>query len=531
MSLPLPQPADLALTRLARNFIGLDRVDPVLGGGGMRRRVYLDTTATALIPRAVHDGLGAYYQAASANSHTRAHRAGHATTEAIEATRDRVGRFVGYDPAEDVVLLPGNGATGAINFLARALFAPELRLVLKRFRDERAADVLRELLREAVPEVAEGLDELLRRPIVVTTRMEHHSNILPWVEAVGRHNLRVIGVTADGRLDLDELARVLEAEGSRVRLLAVTGASNVTGVLNPVHELARMAHAVGARILVDAAQLAPHRPLDLHPHGMPADARLDFVALSGHKLYAPGSRGVLAGSFAPFERRACIGDVGGGMVEYVSTEDFQVKDEITAREEAGTPNIPGTLSLGMVACLLEQVGMDAVAAAEEALTAYAMDRLRSVPGLHLYGPEDPAARVGVFSFALAGVPYGLVAAYLDDYHNIAVRDGCFCAHPYVKELLKVGPGEERDYLTSLAAGDRRTVPGMVRASLGLYSTRDDMDALTAALSELARDRDRIIKRYRQAVDGSFTHEAAAGARHGAAAEALFSLDVACACLK
>ena len=258
--------------------------------------------------------------------------------------------------------------------------------------------------------------------------------------------------------------------------------------VNPVHRIAAMAHAVGAQILVDGAQWVPHARVEMHG-AEPGDS-LDYLVLSGHKLYAPGSRGALIGSLETLSGRRCVTDVGGGMVEYVSTEDFQVKDEITAREEAGTPNIPGTLSLGMVACLLEQVGMDAVASAEEALTAYAMDRLRSVPGLHLFGPEDPAARVGVFSFALAGVPYGLVAAYLDDYHNIAVRDGCFCAHPYVKELLKVGPGEERDYLTSLAAGDRRTVPGMVRASLGIYSTRDDMDALTAALTELARDRDR-----------------------------------------
>ncbi len=519
----------MSLEQLAAGFLGLKHEDPVVDGGH-KRRVYLDTTATALMPTAVHEGLRRYFECASANSHTRAHRAGHATTEAIESTRDAIGRFVGYDPAEDVVLLPGNGATGAINFLARALFAPELRLPLKRFRDDRVPAAVRDLIRQAAPEVGDSLDELMRRPLVVTTRMEHHSNILPWVEAVGRHHVRIIDVLPDGQLDLAQMERVLAAEGDRVRLVAVTGASNVTGLLNPIHDIARMAHAKGARILVDAAQLAPHRPLDLHPAELSADARLDFVALSGHKLYAPGSRGVLAGSFAPFERRACIGDVGGGMVEYVSTEDFQVKDEITAREEAGTPNIPGTLSLGMIARLLMRADMRKVAAAEEALTAYAMEKLCAVPGLTLYGPHDPGLRVGVFSFAHARVPYSLVAAYLDDFHNIAVRDGCFCAHPYLKELLKVSASEEKRYLGEMSSGDRRTIPGMVRASLGIYSTRDDVDALIAALTQLAKNPDKILARYEQALDGSFTLVGdAPGARHAHAAEALFSLDTVFGC--
>lgn len=505
------------LERLRRDFLGLDRRDRVCtldGGAAERRRVYLDTTATALMPRAVWEGVARYFEAASANSHTTAHRAGRATTEAIERAREAMGRLVGYDPAEDVVLLPGNGATGAINFVARALFPPELRMPLKRFRDGPPAE-LEACLGKAAPEVAEAVGVLLERPLVVTTVMEHHSNILPWVEAVGRHNLRTVGITTDGRLDTDALARVLEKEGARVRLVAVAGASNVTGVLVPVHEIARMAHAAGARVLVDGAQLAPHRPIDLHAPGLGADAGIDFLAMSGHKLYAPGSRGVLVGTFAPFERRRCIGDVGGGMVEYVSIEDFQVKDEITAREEAGTPNIPGTIALGLVATALREAPMSEVAREEGLLVAYALGRLRSVPGVRVFGPEDPAARVGVFAFTVEGLPYGLVAAYLDDFHDIAVRDGCFCAHPYVKALLGVTREEERRYLAEMAQGDRRRVPGMVRASLGLYSTRDDVDALADALAELGRTRDRVAALYRQDMDGAF-HLAASQARGGEA---------------
>ncbi|MEK6607294.1 MAG: aminotransferase class V-fold PLP-dependent enzyme, partial [Myxococcota bacterium] len=217
----LPPPRDL-LARLAGDFLGLARRDEVRtldGGAATRRRVYLDATATALMPRAVHEGLARYFEAASANSHTTAHRAGRATTEAIEATREAVGRLVGWDPAGDVVLLPGNGATGSINFLARALFPPELRLPLKRFPGGAAPSAVRDALTASAPEIAATLDELAARPIVVTTLLDHHSNILPWVEAVGRHNLRVVGILPDGRLDVDALERVLAAEGRRVRLV------------------------------------------------------------------------------------------------------------------------------------------------------------------------------------------------------------------------------------------------------------------------------------------------------------------------
>lgn len=495
----------LSLDFLCGDFLGLSRQDTVARLGGVpasRRRIYLDTTATSLMPRVIYDALRDYFEIANANSHTTAHRAGRITTEVIDTTRQAVGDWIGWDPKQDVLLLPGNGATGAINFLARALFPLELRMAIKRFPSGMPA-ALHSALKASLPEVASAMDDLAERPLVVTTLLEHHSNILPWVEAVGRHNLRTVRCLPDGRLDVDAMAHLLETEGHRVRLVAVTGASNVTGVLVPIFDIARMAHAVGARVLVDAAQLAPHRPLAMHPQDLGDDARLDFVALSGHKLYAPGSRGVLCGAFAPLERRRCIGDVGGGMVEYVSTEDFQVKDEITAREEAGTPNIPGTIALGMIARVLGGGVMEEVSRREEQLVVYAMERLRAVSGLRLFGPEDPSLRVGVFSFEMDTLPYGLVAAYLDDFHNIAVRDGCFCAHPYVKALLGVSASDEQRYLDEMHRGDRRRVPGMVRASLGLYSTRDDVDALCDALYELVRTRSRVEPLYQQGLDGSF----------------------------
>jgi selenocysteine lyase/cysteine desulfurase len=483
---------DALYRSLRERVMGLHREDEVRtldGGTARRRRVYLDTTATALMPEVVWRGLAEYLESSSANSHTAAHRAGRSTTAAIEEARDEVARLVGA-PAGDEVLFTGNGATGAINFLARALFPPELRLPLKR-----PTESLTRAVREAFPDRADTLDALLERPLVVTTLMEHHSNILPWVEAVGRPNVRFVRTLSDGRLDLAHLRAIFDEEGRRVRLLTVSGASNVTGVVNPIDDLAALAHRAGAKILVDGAQLAPHRRVQMR--------EIDFLALSGHKLYAPGSRGALVGRMEVLGDRRCIGDVGGGMVEYVSVEDFRVKEEITAREEAGTPNIPGTIALGLVAATLNRIGMERVEHEEQELVGYALEKLLALDGVTVYGPRDPAARVGVFALNVAGLHHGLVSAFLDDHHAVAVRNECFCAHPYVKALLEIGPQAERAYLDEMQAGDRRHVPGMVRLSLGIYSTRADVDAAADALAELWRHRTRVEASYREELDGSF----------------------------
>ena len=354
---------EAAFDRFAKSFLGLDRSDRVFEQVSAARRVYLATTATALMPEVVWRGLERYLESACANSHTEAHRAGRDTTRAIEASRDAIGRLVGYQSERDVVLFTANGATGAINFLARALFPAELRSVNKRFPGGAPPELLA-ALRSGLGDEGRGvLDEMLERPLVVVTMMEHHSNLIPWMEAVGHHNLRAVRVDpATGALDLSDLARVLETEGRRVRLVAVTGVSNVTGIVNPVHRIAAMAHAVGAQILVDGAQWVPHARVEMHG-AEPGDS-LDYLVLSGHKLYAPGSRGALIGSLETLSGRRGVTDVGGGMVEYVSINDFEIKDDVAAREEAGTPNIPGSIAMGLVAETLLRIGMDLVAERE-----------------------------------------------------------------------------------------------------------------------------------------------------------------------
>lgn len=499
--------ASTLFDRFSQDFLGLDREDPVIdetsGETRMARRIYLDTTATALMPRLVWDGLSAYLEDACANSHTLAHRAGRDTTEAIEASRDAIGRLVGYDPSRDVVLFTGNGATGAINFLARALFPPEIRPLVKRFPNG-APEAVVEAYRDALGAEGAGLiDELLARPVVVTTEMEHHSNLLPWMEAVGHHNVKAARVTPGaGTVDLADLARILEEEKGRVRLVTVTGVSNVTGIANPIREIARMAHAADAELLVDGAQWVPHAKIDMH--GEDPESSIDFLVLSGHKLYAPGSRGALIGALSTLSGRRCVTDVGGGMVDYVAIEDFEIKDEVTAREEAGTPNIPGTISMGLIAEALMAIGMDEIAREEHALTEKLVTRLDAIEGITVYGATDLASvpRAGVVSFNVDGLHHAVVAAWLNDVHNIAVRNECFCAHPYVKCLLEVDDATEDAYRSEMQSGDRRHIPGMVRASLGIYSTEADIEVLGSALSTLVSERDRVNAAYEMGIDGT-----------------------------
>jgi len=279
------------LERFRHDFLGLDLMEPVIGADGspgIRRRVYLDTGATALMPRMLMQSLEAYCRHALANSHSSAHRAARVTSREIARSRSTLETFLGVDPASQAAIFAGNGATAALNLLADALFPPEVRLLIRggRSRNPELRSIFGDLRDWAK---ARGVDatDVLHRNLVVVSRIEHHSNILPWMRAVGSRNLRFPALTADGRLDLDDLDRILAAEGERVRLVAVSGASNVTGVLTPVREVARRAHAVGAEIVVDAAQWAPHAAVRMCDPADPA-GDLDYLAISGHKLYAPG---------------------------------------------------------------------------------------------------------------------------------------------------------------------------------------------------------------------------------------------------
>ena len=318
--------------------------------------------------------------------------------------------------------------------------------------------------------------------VVITTLMEHHSDDLPW-----RRYAKVIhiGVDDKGYLDMNALGEAFEAHRGHVRFLAVTGASNITGIVNPIHDLAALAHEHNAFIFVDAAQLAPHRRIDVLPDGDPG--HIDFIAYSAHKMYAPFGIGVLAGPREFFSK----GDpdmVGGGVVDLVE-EDSVVFSAPPAREEAGSPNVPGAVALAAAIHMLDCVGMDAVAEHERELVEYTIRGMKAIPGVHVYGPtevEELENKVGVVSFNIEGVPHAKVAAILSVEGGIGVRNGCFCAHPYVKRLLKLDDEEARRLTDEILSGDRTNLPGMVRASFGCYNNRADVDRLLAMLKRIVR---------------------------------------------
>jgi selenocysteine lyase/cysteine desulfurase len=327
--------------------------------------------------------------------------------------------------------------------------------------------------------------------------MEHHSNDLPW-----RRAARVVHVraTPDGRLDEDDFDRQLAAHRGRVALVAITGASNVSGFVQPVHRLARKAHAAGAKILVDVAQLAPHRAVDMRPDDDPE--HLDFVVLSAHKMYAPFGTGALVGPREVFLASAPEYQ-GGGTVDAVTLEEVLWADP-PDREEAGSPNVLGAVAMAAAANALMDVGMDAVADHEDELIAHALDRLGRIPGLRIYGEADARRsrdKVGVIPFNVDGFPHALVASILGHEAGIGVRHGCFCAHPYVVHLLGLSEQETAKWRAEMARGNNADMPGLVRASFGCYNTTEDIDRLADMLERIVHGDYRGS--YRQLPSGDF----------------------------
>jgi selenocysteine lyase/cysteine desulfurase len=317
---------------------------------------------------------------------------------------------------------------------------------------------------------------------VVCFAGEHHANLLPW-KRIGVRYLPVPETPAEMLAVLTETLRDLP-HCEDPHLVAVTGASNVTGEIWPVADIARVAHENGARLLVDAAQLAPHAPIDMARDG------IDFLALSGHKLYAPYGAGALVGerdwlsAGDPFLR-------GGGAVRIVTVDETLWAD-LPDRQEAGSPNVVGAVALGVACDTLAEAGMDRVAHEERALLAYARDRLARIEGVEAYRvwPADHP-RVGLVTFNLRGVPYDLLAAILSAEHGIGIRHGCFCAHPLMARLLRVDDVEMHRLLDEARAGHHERLPGAARMSLGLGSTREEVDAFADAVAAIAADGPRL----------------------------------------
>jgi selenocysteine lyase/cysteine desulfurase len=320
---------------------------------------------------------------------------------------------------------------------------------------------------------------------VITTMMEHHSNLLPWRKLGCKLEYAGI-VAADGSLDLGCLERKVRENSGRLCLVTVTAASNVTGSMPPIRRIARLAHEHGALIAVDATQFVPHRPFDM---GDPEDPeRIDFAVFSAHKMYAPFGCGVLVGPKHVFEK----GDpdaVGGGTVSVVTMEGV-LWAQPPEKDEAGTPNVPGAIALASATRTLHAIGMENVAEHERELTRRALEKLNRLDGITLYGLKDPAIRtdrLGVIPMTADSMSHGQLAAALGYEWGIGVRSGCFCAQPFVRALLGVSEDAVQGLLGKMQAGERVPLPGMVRASFGLYNTVAEVDYLVEALRSILTD--------------------------------------------
>ena len=381
--------------------------------------VYLDNAATTQKPRQVIDAIVRYYETYNANIHRGLHTLAEDATDAFEGTRAKVARFIKspYGPQSIVFV---RNTTEAINLAANAWG--------------------RKFLQEG--------DE------IVLSLAEHHSNFIPW-QLIAREKgarLRFIDIDEDGRLRTDEFEQLI---GPKTKVVALAHASNVLGI-NPVAEIAQIAHRHGALMLVDGAQSVPHMPVDV------GELDCDFLAFSGHKMCGPTGAGVLYArpelleSMDPF-----LG--GGSMISRVTLEESSW-NEVPHKFEAGTPDIASVIGLGAAVDYLEGLGMENIRAHEKELTSYALQRLGEMPGLTVYGPNTAEDRVGVISFNLGDVHPHDLSQVLDQY-GVAIRAGHHCAQPLMRRLDCVATA---------------------RASFYLYNTFAEIDALVQALEEAGR---------------------------------------------
>lgn len=384
---------------------------PSLHAMGMR--AYLDSAASSLTPKPVLDAMDDYYANYRANVHRGMYATSAKATERYEAVRGTVAKFLNAS-TEEIVFT--NGTTDTLNLLATSLG-----------RTYGAGDE------------------------VVLTEMEHHANLVPWQEAAKRHGfaLKFIPLKNDFTLDMDA-ARALITP--KTKAVSVTHASNALGTVNPAKELAALAHAVGAVMILDAAQSAAHLKLDVR------DLDCDFLAFSAHKTYGPTGVGALYGKKALLEKLEPM-RYGGDMIREVKLESSTWNDA-PWKFEAGTPNIAGVIGFGAALEYLMAINMDTVEAYDQALTAYALERLSKIPGVKLVGPTE-GERIGAISFEVEGAhPHDL--ATLFDREGVAVRGGHHCAMPL---MTKLG------------------TTGTTRASFGIYNEEKDVDALVDALAK------------------------------------------------
>ncbi|XWX63389.1 aminotransferase class V-fold PLP-dependent enzyme [Desulfitobacterium sp. AusDCA] len=415
-------------------FVGLETLVPLAKGGAVPA-INFDNAATTPPFNKVMNDINQFAPLYSSIHRGTGYKSVF-SSQVYEQARKTVLQFVGGLSEQNTVIFVKN-ATEAINKLSYRLWNPQ------------------------------------KKEIVLTTWMEHHSNLLPWRD---KFQVDYIEFESHGGLNLDDLERKLQRYKGAVKLVAVTGASNVTGIMNPIHQIAEIVHRYNAKILVDAAQLAPHAPIDMRPDYAPD--HIDFLAFSAHKMYAPFGIGVLIGPKPIFEQGSPEYK-GGGTVRFV-TKDRVIWDDPPHKEEAGTPNVIGVVALISAIEALSSIGMKKVLKQEERLLQYAQKKLEKIAGIELYTPLS-LSRIGVIPFNIVGMRHEKVAEILSWEGGIAVRNGCFCAQPYVQRLLRISDLDMEKFINN----PHLPRPGLVRMSFGLYNTREEIDQTTALLQEIA----------------------------------------------
>lgn len=376
--------------------------------------VYLDSAATSQTPVQVIDAISNYYLHNNSNVHRGVHTLGNRATDDYEGAREKVRKFINAEHLEEIIFT--RGTTASLNLVA--------------------ASYGRDFVKEG--------DE------IVITYMEHHSNIIPWQQVAKETGatLKYIDLEEDGTISLEA---VKEAVTDKTKVVAMTYASNVLGTINPIKEITEIAHAHGAVMVVDAAQAAPHLPIDVQA------LNCDFLAFSGHKMAGPTGIGVLYGKKALLEEMEPV-EFGGEMINFVHLYD-STWAELPAKFEGGTPIIAGAVGLGAAIDYLEEIGLENIARHEQELVEYALQEMQKIEGLEVYGPLDATKRAGLVTFNVEGVhPHDLATVL--DMNGIAIRAGHHCAQPLMKWL---------------------DVSATARASFYLYNTKDEIDKLVDGL--------------------------------------------------
>lgn len=378
--------------------------------------VYLDNAATSQIPKFVEEKVRDFNEKERANVHRGVHALGLRATNQYESSRQKVANFIGANNAKEVIFT--SGCTDSLNLVAASFGEQNI----------------------------QAGDEIL------VSIMEHHSNLLPWQQLAKRKQakLNFIEINSDGLLDIKNLKSKIN---SKTKIVALTHVSNVLGTINPIKELTDLAHEKGAIVVVDGAQAVGHFPIDV------AELNVDFYAFSGHKMFAPTGIGVLYGKKDLLDKMQPY-RLGGEMIANV-TREGATWAEVPYKFEAGTPNIAGAIGLGAAIDYLQSLDFDLIQKHEQELTSYALEKLKNISGLTIYGPQKSNGRIGVISFNLKNIhPHDLATAL--DLNGIEVRAGHHCAQPLMASL---------------------NTESTVRASLSIYNTKDDIDKLVSSLHE------------------------------------------------